>query len=122
AAWRLATPAGDLLVVHATPHSLHRLAGAPTTSLADLKAMYAGTGATAIAFGHYHQSFVRATPFALLMNVASVGLSRDRKPLAAYSILTATAEGWVVEQRHVPYDAAEEAAAAQAAGLPPWVP
>jgi hypothetical protein len=28
----------------------------------------------------------------------------------------------VVEQRRIPYDAAEEAAAAQAAGLPPWVP
>src|SRR5437867_24740 len=108
--YRLATPAGDLLVVHATPHSAHGLAGAPATPLAELAAMYAGTGAAAIAFGHYHQSFVRPTPFGLLVNVASVGLPRDRQPLAAYTILTPTAEGWVVEQRHVPYDAAEEAA------------
>jgi predicted phosphodiesterase len=121
-AWRIATPAGELLVVHATPHSPHAHAGAPDTPFAELTRMYAGTGAAAIAFGHYHHSFVRLTPFGLLVNVASVGLARDRQPLAAYTILTATVDGWVVEQRRVPYDAAEEAAAAQAAGLPPWVP
>jgi diadenosine tetraphosphatase ApaH/serine/threonine PP2A family protein phosphatase len=119
---RLSTPAGDLLVVHATPHSTHAYAGAPSTPLAELHAMYGGTGAAAIAFGHYHQNFVRPTPFALLLNVASVGLSKDRQPLAAYTILTATDEGWVIEQRRVPYDRAEEVAAARTAGTPPWVP
>ena len=121
-AYRLTTPAGDLLVVHATPHSCHDRAGTPATSLADLATMYRGTGAAAIAFGHYHQSFVRPTSFALLVNVASVGLPKDQQPLAAYTILTAGADGWVVEQRRVPYDAAEEAAAAEAAGLPAWTP
>ncbi|MGH7862587.1 MAG: hypothetical protein ACREOS_10155, partial [Candidatus Dormibacteraceae bacterium] len=69
----------------------------------------------------YHRGFVRPMPFALLINVASVGLPVDQRPLAAYTILSATAEGWIVEQRNVPYDFAEEATAAATAGLPPWV-
>ena len=119
---RLATPAGDLLVVHSSPRDVDDRCGAPHNTAADVTAAYAGTGAAAIAFGHYHQSFVRPMPFALLLNVASVGLPVDRRPLAAYTILTATPDGWVVEQRRVPYDAAEEARAAGESGLPPWVP
>jgi predicted phosphodiesterase len=119
---RIPTLAGELLVVHATPRSPHEHVGAATTPLAELEQKYAGTGATAIAFGHLHRSMVRATPFGLLVNVASVGLPADKEPLAAYTILTATPEGWAVEQRRVPYDAAEERAASVAARLPAWVP
>ena len=62
------------------------------------------------------------TPTALLMNVASVGLPKHGLPLAAYTVLTGTEQGWCVEQRQVAYDPAEEIAAAAAAGLPPWEP
>ncbi|MBX6771962.1 MAG: metallophosphoesterase family protein [Chloroflexi bacterium] len=120
--WRIATPAGDLLVVHASPRAIDDRAGGAHNTAAEVTAAYAGTGASAIAFGHYHRSFVRPMPFALLINVASVGLPFDHRPLAAYTILTATADGWIVEQRSVPYDAAEERAAAEATGMPPWVP
>ena len=120
-AHQLSTPAGDLLVVHATPRSPHQHTATAETPMAELEEKYGGTGAAAIAFGHHHRSLVRPTPFALLVNVASVGLPLDGQPLAAYTILTAGAEGWTVEQRRVPYDAAEETAAAAAAGLPPWV-
>jgi hypothetical protein len=85
-------------------------------------AAYGGTGAGAIAFGHYHLSFVRPMPFALLINVASVGLPLDGRPLAAYTVLSVVDGGWVVEQRRVPYDPAREAAAGARAGLPPWIP
>jgi predicted phosphodiesterase len=119
---RLPTPAGDLLIVHSSPRSTEDRCGGPWNTLADVTAAYSGTGATAIAFGHYHQSFVRTVPFGLLVNVASVGLPIDSRPLAAYTILTATPDGWIVEQRRVPYEPAEEAAAAAAAGMPPWAP
>lgn len=119
--WRLATPAGDLLVVHASPRSIADRAGGVHNTAAECLAAYGGTGASAIAFGHYHRSFVRPLPFALLINVASVGLPVDRRPLASYTIVTATPDGWIVEQRAVPYDPAEEAEAAAANGLPPWV-
>jgi predicted phosphodiesterase len=118
---RLPTPAGDLLVVHSSPRGTGDRRGGPHNSIDEVIEGYQGTGATAIAFGHYHSSFVRTTPFALLINVASVGLPPvGAPPLAAYTVLTATADGWIVEQRHVAYDLAEEQAAADAAGMPPW--
>jgi predicted phosphodiesterase len=119
---RLPTPAGDLLVVHASPRSVYDKCGGPHNTTAEATAAYTGTGATAIAFGHYHVSFVRPMPFALLVNVASVGIPIDRQPLAAYTILTATADGWVVEQRRVPYDVDEEQRVAAAVGMPRWEP
>jgi diadenosine tetraphosphatase ApaH/serine/threonine PP2A family protein phosphatase len=117
---RVSTPAGDLLVVHASPRGLDDRAGGPHNSASEVTAAYDGTGAAAIAFGHWHQSFVRPTPFALLINVASVSQPRDGRALAAYTIVTATPGGWVVEQRRVPYDADEEARAAHSRGMPPW--
>jgi len=119
--YRVPTPAGDLLVVHSSPRSTIDRCGGPHNSPAEVEAAYSGTGATAIAFGHWHSAFVRPTPFALLLNVASVGLPIDGRPLAAYTILTATPAGWVVEQRRVAYDHEEERRAAHSAGLPAWV-
>src|SRR5262245_58129512 len=106
---RLATPAGELLVVHSSPRSVHDQAGGPHNSADEVRAAYAGTGAAAIAFGHWHASFVRSTDFALLVNVASVGLRPECAPLAAYSIVEARPGGFVVQQRFVAYDRAEEA-------------
>src|SRR5262245_54325129 len=118
---RIETPAGDLLVVHSSPRSTTDQCGAPHNSVADVESAYSGTGADAIAFGHWHASFIRCTPFAVLLNVASVGLPLNRQPLAAFSILTATTRGdWIIEQHHVPYDPAEEQSAAVSAALPPW--
>jgi putative phosphoesterase len=120
--WRVTTPAGDLLVVHASPRSIDDRYGGIHNTLAEITAVYGGTGAAVIAFGHYHLSFVRTTPFALLINVASVGLPLSGRPLASYTILTAMSDGFVVQQRQVPYRQSEEAAAARARGLPLWVP
>jgi predicted phosphodiesterase len=119
---RIASPAGDLLVVHSSPRSMIDRCGGPHNSAAEVEAAYSGTGASAIAFGHWHGAFVRQTPFALLLNVASVGLPLDGRPLAAYTILTATPGGWIVEQRLAAYDPEEERRAARSAGLPAWVP
>ena len=120
--WRRPTLRGDLLVVHASPRSIVDRAGGVHNTLAEVTEAYSGTGAQAIAFGHYHRGFVRPTPFALLINVASVGLPRDGRALACYTILTVNQDGWVVEQRQIPYDPQEEARAAAERGLPPWTP
>jgi predicted phosphodiesterase len=120
--WRVTTPAGDLLVVHSSPRSTHDRAGGAHNDLTEVEAAYSGTGATAIAFGHFHRNFVRQTPFGLLVNVASVGLPLDNHTLASFTVLTGTDGGWIVEQRHVEYDPAPELAAARERGMPPWVP
>jgi predicted phosphodiesterase len=120
--FRVTTPAGDLLVVHASPRGLDDRAGGPHNTAAEVATSFDGTGASAIAFGHWHQSFVRPTPFALLLNVASVSQPRDCRSLAAYTIITASSTGWIVEQRCVPYDVDEEERAARSRGMPPWSP
>ncbi|HEY3108886.1 MAG TPA: hypothetical protein VGL23_09045, partial [Chloroflexota bacterium] len=104
------------------PRSIHDQAGGPHNSGDEVAAAYGGTGAAAIAFGHWHGSFVRPTAFALLVNVASVGLRPDRAPLAAYTIIEARPDGFVVQQRLVPYDRREEARAARERGMPVWQP
>jgi predicted phosphodiesterase len=111
-------PAGDLLVVHASPAGSNDRAGGPHNTAAEVAAAYSCTGASAIAFGHWHQSFVRPTPFALLINVTSVSIPLDGRALAAYTILTAAAHGWVVEQRRVPYDADEAARVERERAMP----
>jgi predicted phosphodiesterase len=120
--WRTPTTAGDLLVVHASPRSTNDRAGAAHNTDEEVAAAYSGTGASLIAFGHYHRNFVRSTPFALLVNVASVSLPTDGIPLASYTILMSEISGWVVEQRHVPYDPREEARVATQRGMPAWRP
>jgi predicted phosphodiesterase len=117
---RLHTPAGELLVVHSSPRGTSDRRGGPHNSAAEMMEGYSGSGANAIAFGHYHWSFVRPMPWGLLINVASVGLPIRGDTLAAYTVLTATADGWVVEQRHVAYDLAEEKRVAADSGMPPW--
>lgn len=122
ASCRLETPAGELLVVHASPRSTHDRCGAVHNSVDEVIHAYGGTGAAVIAFGHYHRNMVRMSPVGLLINVASVGLPITGQPFAAYTILTAVPGSWSVEQRLAPYDAGEEVAAARANALPPWAP
>jgi hypothetical protein len=52
--------------------------------------------------------------------VASVGLPRDGRALACYTIVTVNRDGWVVEQRQVPYDPLEESKVAADRGMPAW--
>jgi len=120
--WRVPTPAGDLLIVHASPRSIHDRAGAAHNTSTEVFAAYGGTGAEVIAFGHYHRHFVRQTPFGLLINVASVGLPLDSRPIACYTVLTARRDDWLVEQHEVLYDPSPEEAEGARRGLPAWVP
>jgi hypothetical protein len=112
-------PGQDLLIVHASPHEpLRGHAATVATSAAELGQLYGGTGARVIAFGHYHAAFVRDWAEGTLVNVASVSLPNDGRPLASYSILTWDGTAWSVEQHRVPYNVADEQAALAASGIP----
>ena len=80
-------PGQDLLIVHASPGEVGGHAATPDADEEKLRECYGGAGARVIAFGHWHQSFVREWAEGTLVNVASVSLPKDGQPLAAYSIL-----------------------------------
>jgi len=53
---------------------------------------------------------------------ASVSIPLDGRPLAAYTILTATSDGWIVEQRRVTYDREDVMRVERERGMPEWRP
>jgi predicted phosphodiesterase len=112
-------PGHDLLIVHASFHNpLRGHAATLDTPIEELRQLYGGAGAQIVAFGHYHDAFVREWDEGTLLNVASVSLPKDGKPLAAYSILTWDDGRWSIEQHRVPYDVDNERAALATSGIP----
>jgi predicted phosphodiesterase len=112
-------PGQDLLIVHASPaEPLRGHAATAETDAEELRRLYGGAAARVIAFGHYHDAFVRDWEEGTLVNVASVSLPKDGKPLASYSILTWDGGEWAIEQHRIPYDVADEEAAIAASGIP----
>lgn len=111
-------PGHDLLIVHASLRDVGGHAASPLTDEQVLRECYGGANARVIAFGHWHESFVRSWAEGVLVNVASVSLPKDGQPLAAYSLLTWDGEDWQIAQYRVPYDTADEAAAVVASGMP----
>jgi predicted phosphodiesterase len=71
-----------------------------------------------LAFGHIHIPSVRLWRGRLLVNAASVGLSMDGDPRAAYSVLTWAGGGWRVAQYRVEYDVQRVAREMRRNGLP----
>lgn len=112
-------PGQDLLVVHAsTRNPLRGNAATLETPPEELRQLYGGAHARIIAFGHYHDAFVRGWDEGTLVNVASVSLPKDGRPLASYSILNWGNSGWQIEQYRIPYDVEEERAALAVSGIP----
>ena len=120
---RFSPAAGQgLLIVHANVHGLNGWALSPDLTDADLERLYGGAGAAIVCCGHYHAPSVRPWRGMRIVNVASVSLPKDERPLAAYTILEWAGE-WSVTQHRVPYDpAAEDAAWAPypIPKTPPW--
>lgn len=116
------TPAAgqDLLIVHASIRNpLRGHAATLETPPEELRQLYGGADARVIAFGHYHDAFIRGWDEGILVNVASVSLPKDDRPLASYSILTwHHTDGWSIEQYRIPYDVEEERAALAVSGIP----
>jgi predicted phosphodiesterase len=119
---RLAPATGDdLLIVHANVRSLHGWALSAASTDADLERDYGGAGARVVCCGHYHEACVREWRGMTLVNVASVSIPRDGRPLAGYTILDWDG-GWRVAQYRVPYDAAAEERAFDGSAIPRDVP
>jgi predicted phosphodiesterase len=99
-----ASPDDDLLVVHATPHSLVDRFD-PDWSDEQLREVIGPTRARAIAFGHYHVCFVRQVDDVLLVDVAAVGNPKDGDLRSKYGILTWNADvrRWTAEIRKIDY-------------------
>jgi predicted phosphodiesterase len=97
-------PGDDLLVVHATPHSLVDRFD-PDWSDEELRQVVGSTRAGAIAFGHYHVCFVRQVDDVLLVDVAAVGNPKDGDLRSKYGILTWNADvhRWTAEIRKIDY-------------------
>ncbi len=96
-------PGHELLVVHANPRDLE---GAITPDSPDalIRPWFAGVTAEVVAFGHYHMPFARQLDGRTLVDVASVGMSRDGDQRAVYAVLTWERGTWQIEHRRVPYD------------------
>lgn len=96
-------PGHELLIVHANPRDLE---GHITPDCADvqIRPWFEGVTAELVAFGHYHVPFVRHLDGRILVDVASVGMSRDGDQRAVYAIVTWERGTWRIEHRRVAYD------------------
>jgi len=113
------SPDDDLLVVHATPHSLVDRFD-PDWSDDELRQIVAPARARAIAFGHYHVCFVRQLDDMLLVDVSAVGNSKDGDLRSKYGILTwdEKVRRWNAEIRKVDYPLEETEGQIRSHGVP----
>lgn len=115
---RRATPAGDFVLVHATPWSVTDVVR-PDAPGALADRVLAEARAPAVAYGHIHHAYQRRLAGGLLASVGAVGGSLDGDPRPAYSIFTlAKGQPVAVEVRRVAWDGAAEVAALRTSGFP----
>lgn len=74
--WRHSAPAGDLVVVHATPWSIGDVIR-PNAEESVVGRVFQETRAAAVAYAHIHQPYVREFEGKTLVNSGSVGLPFD---------------------------------------------
>ena len=110
-------PGHELLAVHANPANVDDPIR-PELSEDELAALLGPAEFQVLAFGHVHIPSVRLWRGRLLVNVASVGLSMDGDPRAAYSVLTWAGGGWQVAQYRVEYNVQRVARDMRRGGLP----
>jgi predicted phosphodiesterase len=99
-----ASPADDLLVVHANPHDLYeRLT--PDDSDDQLRSTIGNVEFAALAFGHYHVCYIRELDHRLLVDVSAVGNPKDGDLRCKYGIFTWSEpeRRWTAELRKLDY-------------------
>ncbi len=121
---RIAPPGGesqddDLLVVHATPHSLVDRFD-PDATDEEFRTVIGPTRAAAIAFGHVHICYIRQVDRTLLVDVSAVGNSKNGDLSSKYGILNwdAADRSWHAQIRSVAYPLAETEAQIRQNGVP----
>jgi predicted phosphodiesterase len=110
-------PGHDLLAVHANPRNVDDPIQ-PDLSDGAIDAVLGPAEFQVLAFGHIHIPSVRLWRGRLLVNAASVGLSMDGDPRAAYSVLTWAGGSWRVAQYRAEYDVQRVAREMRRNGLP----
>jgi predicted phosphodiesterase len=114
-----ASPAHELLVVHANPHDLRSVLD-PQLPDRELREIIGDEHAGTIAFGHIHIAYIRHVGSTMLVDVSAVGNSKDGDLRCKYGILTwdEIAQRWTAEIRRLDYplDATEEQI--RASGMP----
>ncbi len=115
--WRLSDPAGDLVVVHATPWSIADVV-APDAPAPLVDRVFTEAAASAVVYGHIHIAYIRQDGRRLLVNTGSVGLPFDGDRRASYAILTTESGAWRATLRRVDYDLSEVLQASRGIGNP----
>jgi putative phosphoesterase len=110
-------PGHELLIVHANPRDLEGQIK-PESADVQIRPWFEGVTAEVVAFGHYHVPFVRQLDGRTLVDVASVGMSRDGDQRAVYAIVTWERGTWQIEHRRVPFDIQAVARDYMAVGFP----
>ncbi len=102
--WPLAAERGDdLLIVHGSPGNL--FGGIPPDAPDSLiEERFGAVRQRWVVTAHTHMPFVRGWRGLTLVNPGSVGMPLDGNPAASYIIMTQTREGFLIQNRRVPYD------------------
>lgn len=113
--WRREDPAGDLVVVHATPWSISEVLP-PDAPLHAVRRALEEAKAAALVYGHIHVAYARTVDGRLLVNAGSVGLPFDGDWRASFATLRPPrgSGGWTAELHRVAYD--RDAVLAEARG------
>jgi predicted phosphodiesterase len=114
-----ASPADDLLVVHANPHDQLRALD-PEMSDRELLTILDPVEAKAIAFGHIHICYIRQIEGLLLVDVSAVGNPKDGDLRCKYGVLTwnESARTWEAELRKLPYPLEETGEEMELSAMP----
>ncbi len=114
-----ASPADDLLVVHANLRNLEEKLD-PAMSDRELREILGDARAAVIAFGHIHIAYTRRLDDTLLADVSAVGNPKDGDLRCKYGLFTwdAANRSWDVELRRIDYPLDATAAQIRASALP----
>jgi predicted phosphodiesterase len=109
----------DLLVVHANPSNMDDPLP-PDLDEAGVRDLVGNTMVAAIAFGHFHVSYIRQVDGLLLVDVSAVGNSKDGDLRCKYGILTwnDADRRWSAELRKLDYPLEATEAQIRQSGLP----
>jgi predicted phosphodiesterase len=114
-------PEDDLLVVHANPRNLYDRID-PDLSDDELQEVIGGVQAAAIAFGHFHVSYIRSVGGRMLIDVSAVGNPKDGDLRCKYGVLTwdEAMRQWSGTIVKLPYPLSETKEAMRNSGMPNW--
>ena len=103
--WRREDPAGDVVVVHATPWNVSDVIR-PDAPAHEVRRAFQESAAAVLVYGHIHVAHVRALQGKLLVNTGSVGIPFDGDWRASFATLTPPEAGgdWNAVLHRVTYD------------------